>query len=69
MFPGWIGFSGPFKKQFGYYPEREILVALGKMSKVQREDHTWFGLYFWGIRKEKEGKGHELIVHSLRDII
>jgi hypothetical protein len=24
-----------------------VLVELGSMSKVEREEHTWFGLYLW----------------------
>jgi len=51
VFPGWIGFSQWFKKEFGDYPPREMLVELGKMSKAKREEHTLFGLYLW----EKEG--------------
>ena len=47
VFPGWIGFSKWFKKEFGIYPPREMLVELGKMSKAEREEHTWFGLYLW----------------------
>jgi hypothetical protein len=52
VFPGWIGFSRWFKREFGIYPPREILVELGKMSKVEREENTWFGLYLL----EKEGR-------------
>ena len=47
MFPGWIGFSRWFKKEFGVYPPKEMLVELAKMSKAEREEHTWFGLYLW----------------------
>jgi hypothetical protein len=47
VFPGWIGFSQWFKKEFGIYPPREMLVELGRMSKEEREEHTWFGLYLW----------------------
>jgi hypothetical protein len=53
VFPGWIGFSQWFKKEFGYYPKREMLVGLGRMSKAGREEHTLFGLYLW----EKKRKG------------
>jgi len=53
VFPGWIGFSQWFKKEFGIYPPREMLVELAKMSKEEREDHTWFGLYLW---EKKRGK-------------
>jgi len=51
VFPGWIGFSQWFKKEFGVYPQRERLVELGRMSKAEREEHTWFGLYFGESRK------------------
>jgi len=47
VFPGWISFSQWFKKEFGDYPPREMLVELAKMSKGEREEHTWFGLYLW----------------------
>ena len=55
MFPGWIGFSKWFKKEFGVYPPREMLVELAKMSNEEREEDTWFGLYLW--EKEKIGRG------------
>lgn len=47
VFPGWIGFSQWKKKEFGDYPEREMLVELGRMSKEAREEHTWYGVYLW----------------------
>ena len=50
---GWIGFSQWFKKEFGVYPPREMLVGLAKMSKAEREEDTWFGVYLW----EKEQMG------------
>jgi len=53
VFPGWIGFSQWFKKEFGVYPPREMLVKLARMSKEEREEHTWFGLYLWETRKAK----------------
>jgi len=53
VFPSWIGFSQWIKKEFGIYPPREMLVKLGRMSKAEREEHTWFGLYLWEIRKKK----------------
>jgi hypothetical protein len=53
VFPGWIGFSKWFRKEFGDYPPREMLVELAKMSKEEREEHTWFGLYLWETRREK----------------
>jgi hypothetical protein len=52
VFPGWIGFSQWIKKEFGDYPPREMLVELGKMSKEERGENTWFGLYL-GERKRK----------------
>ena len=53
VFPGWIGFSQWIKKEFGAYPKREMLVKLGRMSKAEREEDTWFGLYLWETRKAK----------------
>lgn len=53
VFPGWISFSQWFKKEFGIYPPRKMLVELGKMSKAEREESTWFGLYLWESRKRK----------------
>ncbi len=47
MFSGWIGFSQWFKKEFGAYPRREILVELAKMSKGEREERALFGTYLW----------------------
>ena len=47
VFPGWIGFSQWFRNEFGVYPPRGMLVELAKMSKTEREEHTWFGLYLW----------------------
>jgi hypothetical protein len=47
VFSGWIGFSQWIKKEFGYYPRREILVSLARMSKGGREEYTWFELYLW----------------------
>jgi hypothetical protein len=41
-----------FKKEFGDYPRREMLVNLGRMSKAEREEHTWFGLYLWEKKRE-----------------
>jgi hypothetical protein len=51
VFTGWIGFSQWIKHEFGDYPQREMLVELGRMSKAEREEDTWFGLYLW----EKKG--------------
>jgi len=53
VFPGWIGFSKWFKKEFGVYPPREMLVELAKMNKEEREEHTWFGLYLWEKNNSK----------------
>ena len=47
MFPCWIGFSQWIKHEFGAYPKREMLVELGRMSKAEREEDTWFGVYLW----------------------
>lgn len=47
VFPGWIGFSQWFKKEFGDYHPREMLVELRRISKEAREQHTWLGLYLW----------------------
>jgi hypothetical protein len=54
VFIGWIGFSQWFKKEFGDFPQREMLVTLGRVSKVESEEHTWFWLYLWETRKNKE---------------
>jgi len=54
VFPGWIGFSQWIKKEFGAYPKREMLVGLGKMSKSEREESTWFSVYSW---EKKHNKG------------
>jgi len=62
VFPGWIGFSQWFKKEYGVYPPREIVIELGKMSKVEREEDTFFGLYLWETRKAKGRKGYEVSV-------
>jgi hypothetical protein len=55
VFTGWIGFSQWIKKEFGDYPQREMLVALGRMRKAEREEHTWFGLYLWE-KKHRKGR-------------
>jgi len=54
VFPGWVSWSKWFKRHYGVYPPREMLVELGRMSKAEREEHTWFGLYLW---EKKHGKG------------
>jgi len=53
VFPGWIGFSKWFKKEFGVYPPREMLVELAKMGKEEREENTSFGAYLWERCKSK----------------
>jgi len=53
VFPRWIGFSQWFKNEFGDYPEREMFINLGRMSKAEREENTWFGLYLWESSKTK----------------
>jgi hypothetical protein len=58
VFPGWIGFSQWFKKEFSIYPPREMLVELGKMSKAEREEHTWFGVYLWGEKQSARKKSY-----------
>lgn len=47
MFEGWIGYSQWIKKQFSFYPTKDMLVELAKMDRGQRKAHTWFGLYVW----------------------
>ena len=54
VFPGWIEFSQWIKTEFGAYPKREVLVELGRMSKAEREEHTWFGLYLWERRRKNK---------------
>ena len=48
-----IGFSQWIKKEFGDYPKRDMFIELGKMSKTEREEHTWFGLYLWEKKYHK----------------
>ena len=43
----------------GIYPPREILVRLGRKSKAEREEDTWFELYLWETRKKESGKGYK----------
>jgi len=52
VFPGWIGFSQWIKHEFGNCPKREMLVELGRMSKAERNEHTWFGLYLWEKKRK-----------------
>jgi len=51
VFPGWIGFSQWIKREFGDYPPREMLVELGRISKEEREESLWFGLYLLEKRR------------------
>jgi hypothetical protein len=60
VFPGWIGFSQWIKRELGDYPPRQILVALGRMSKAEREKHIWFGLYLWEKNRNKSWDKSEL---------
>jgi len=53
VFPGWIGFSQWFKKEFGSYPPREMLVEMERMSRVEREEDTSFGAYLWESRRRR----------------
>jgi hypothetical protein len=62
VFLGWIGFSQWFKKEFGDYPQREMLIHLGRMSKAEREEDTWFGLYLEENKKQKERKRYKVSV-------
>ena len=55
MFPGWVDFSQWVKHGFGDYPKREILVELGRVSKAELEEHTWFGLYLWEKKRKTIG--------------
>lgn len=54
VFPGWLGFSEWVKKEFGAYPKRGRLVELAKMSKAEREENPWFGVYLWEKRKSEK---------------
>ena len=53
VFSGWIGFSKWFNKGFGIYPPETMLVELGKMTKAEREENTWFVLYLWEKKHRK----------------
>jgi hypothetical protein len=57
VFPGWIGFSQRFGKEFRAHPARETLVAWGKMSKKEREEDTWFGLHLWEKKRLSDALG------------
>ena len=56
VFPGWIGFSQWFKKEFGVYPPREMLINLAKISRAERGEDTLVGLYLW---EKKHHKGRK----------
>jgi len=43
----------PYWWEFGDYPQREMLINLGGMSKAERDEHTWFGLYLWEKKRSK----------------
>jgi len=58
VFLGWIGFSQWFKKGFGGYPKREVLVELARISKAGPEEETWFGIY--SGEKERVSGGNKL---------
>jgi hypothetical protein len=51
VFPRWVGFSQWFKREFGDYPTGDMIVELSKMSKAERKEDTWFGLYLWEKNK------------------
>jgi len=55
VFSGWIGFSQWFRKEFGSYPPREMLVEMASMSRVEREENTSFGAYLWE-KKHRKGR-------------
>ena len=59
VFPGWIGFSRWLKNEFGVYPPREMMAELSKMSREEREENTWFGLYLWDSKRNgsRDGAG------------
>ena len=63
VFSGWIGFSQWFKKEFGIYPPREMLVNLGRMSKAEREEYMRFGLYLWE-KKHRKGGNQTVIING-----
>lgn len=56
VFPGWIGFSNWVRKESSHYPKREVMVELGRISRAQRGECTWFWLYLWekGKRDERQ---------------
>jgi hypothetical protein len=41
------------QKEFGAYPKREMLVELGRMSKVEREEDTRCAVYLWEKKRRK----------------
>jgi len=54
VFSGWIGFSQRIKKEFDGYPKREMLINLGRMEKVGREEDGLFGAYLWECRETQK---------------
>lgn len=54
VFSGWIGFSQWIKKEFADYPPRDMLAELANMSKKERGEHTWFGLYLWEKKRNEK---------------
>jgi len=56
-----VGLSKWFKKGFGVYPPREILVGSSRMRKEEREENTWLGLYL-REKKQRKGKNRNVII-------
>jgi hypothetical protein len=56
VFPGWIGFSKWFRKEFGVYPPSKTIVRMKKMGKEEREGDTLFGLYLWETERKRRGR-------------
>jgi hypothetical protein len=55
VFPGRTGFSRWFRKEFGDYRPRKMLVELAKIGKGKREEDGLFGAYLWESRTAKRG--------------
>jgi hypothetical protein len=51
VFKGSVGFSQWFKREFGDYPSRELIIELSRMDNREREEYTLFGAYLWENRK------------------
>jgi hypothetical protein len=45
VFSDWWGFSQWIKKQWGQYPDNDMLAKLSKMSKEELLNDVWYGLY------------------------